>query len=219
MAGRHSLRRSLVITACVLLAVFAVVSTAEASNMGFKLNKQVWSQGAGSKGRNLLSLPDNSPYKGAGGLTTLCTALGLGTTGQIVQWNGLGGIFTFTCGQVQTFNLLDGKGLMITNPTDQTGILVGSDNPSAIYTIEDLGASPVGTNIFNVKWHTICTDPQCLCTDCALSATATVTRFDAQNGTVLTHTCGQVALWQLQLGEAVLILEDNGPKTCRPSHF
>lgn len=219
MAHRKTVSRSLVLVAGLALVAFSVVSTADASNMGFKLNKQIWAQGSGSKGRNLLSLPDNSPYSGPTGLTTLCNALGLGTSGQITQWNGTGGIFTFTCGQVQTFNLLPGVGLMVTNPTDSSGILVGSDNPSAVYTIYDLGASPVGTNIANVKWHTTCTDPQCICTDAGLSASATVTRFDAQTGQVLTHTCGQVPLYTIQLGEALLILEDNGPKTWVPSHF
>jgi hypothetical protein len=57
-----------VITAGVLLVAFAAVGTASASNMGFKLNKAISAQGSGTKGRNLVSLPSNNPYKGAGGL-------------------------------------------------------------------------------------------------------------------------------------------------------
>jgi hypothetical protein len=212
-------RRSFVLAACLLLVAFSLVEAASASNMAFKFNARVWSQGTGAKGRNLFSFPDNNPYNGPGGLTALCTALNLGPSGQITQWTGSGGIFVYTCGQVQTFNMLEGKGAMITHGTDATGILVGSDNPAAEYTIHDLGASPVGTNVATVKYHSTCTTPECLCVDCGLSATATITRFDAQGGQVFAHTCGQVPLWTLQLGEAVLILEDNGPRTCRPSHF
>jgi len=219
MASRHRERRLLVITAGVLLVAFTVVGTASASNMGFKLNKPLSAQGSGSKGRNLVSLPSNNPYKGVGGLQNLCNACGLGSSGQLVQFNGLGQVVSFVCSQVQTFNLLPDKGVMVTNPTDSSCILVGSDDPQSTDVIEDLGSSPVGTNLFNVKWHHICTDPQCLCLDSNLSNTATITRFDAANGQVFAHQCGQVALWQLVLGEAVLILEDNGPKTVHQSHF
>jgi hypothetical protein len=108
---------------------------------------------------------------------------------------------------------------MITNPTDSSCILVGSDDPSSVNVINDLGLSPRGTELFNVKWHTTSSTPEAICLNCGLSATATVTRFDAANGQVYSHQCGQVALWQLVLGEAVLILEDNGPKSCLQSHF
>jgi hypothetical protein len=212
-------RRVLVLAAGVLLVAFAVTATAEASNMAFKFNARVWAQGSGAKGRNLFSFPDNNPYKGGGGLQNLCTALNMGSTGQITQFDGVGSVFVYTCGQVQTFNLLVGKGAMITHVSDTTGILVGSDDPAAEYVIHDLGAAPIGTNVTLVKWHTTCTTPECLCTDYGLSGTATISRFDAQLGQVFAHTCGQVPLWTLQLGDALLILEDNGPKTARPSHF
>jgi hypothetical protein len=212
-------RRSFVTAVCALAVAGSMVATASASNMAFKFNARVWAQGTGSKGRNLVSFPDFNPYRGPGGLGALCTALNLGPTGQITQFDGSGGIFAYTCGQTQTFNLLAGKGAMITHSSDTNGILVGSDDPSATYTVNRLGSSPVGTELFNVKWHTTCTTPECLCVDCGFSGTATITRFDAQAGQVFTHTCGQVPLWTLQLGEAVLVLEPNGPKTCNPSHF
>lgn len=202
-----------------MLVAFAAAGTASASNMGFKLNKAISSQGSGTKGRNLVSLPSNNPYKGSGGLQNLCNACGLGPSGQLIQFDGLGQVYSYVCSQVQTFNLLPEKGVMITNPTDSSCILVGSDDPSSTNVINDLGQSPRGTELFNVKWHTTSSNPEQLCMDCALSNTATVTRFDAVNGQVFSHQCGQVALWQLVLGEAVLILEDNGPKTCHQSHF
>lgn len=217
---RSTLRPLFALAAVALVAVFAAATTAEASNMAFKLNKQIWALGSGGvKGKNLVSLPARNPYQGAGGLGRLCTALGLSTSGQLLQFDGTGGILVFTCGQVETFALLDGRGVMVSDNADHTGILVGSDVPGKVITIFDLGSGSVGRNLFPVDYHTTAVTPEHLCTQCGLSGTASVSRFDAQNGQVLTHTCGQVALWNLVLGEAVMILEDNGPKACSPSHF
>ena len=218
--ARRSLKRPMfVIAASALVVAFAAVSLASASNMAFKLNKQIWALGGGSKGRNLVALPARSPYQGAGGLTRLCTALGLSTNGQVQLFTGTGTIYTYICGTVETFQLLDGKGMIISDTADRNGILVGSDVPGKTIRIEDLGASPVGTNLFPVDYHTTAVNPQDLCNQCLLSPTATITRFDAQAGVVNVHVCGQVPLWNLVLGEAVMILEDNGPKVCSPSHF
>lgn len=194
---------------------------AEASNMAFKLNKQIYQLGTGGKGRNYVSFPDRGPHSGPGGLTNICNALNLGAgTGTLTQLDPFAGtVNTYQCGQLETFTFLDGQGVVIQDTAGSSGIIVGADTPGNSFDFADLGSSPIGYNVFPVEYHTTAVTPEDLCNQCGLSATATITRFDAQNGFILTHQCTQIPLWNLVLGEAVLILEDNGPKTCTPQHF
>ncbi len=204
----------------VLVVLFAAAGTATASNMAFKINKQIFSLGAGVQGKNLLALPDVNPYQGPGGLNGLCTALGLqNNIAQLVQFDAVGNIYTHTCGSVEVWTLLDGKGLMINDTVAGGGILVGSDIPGNSYTIEQLGLSPIGINLFSLEYHATATDPEQLCTQCGLSGTAEVIRFDADLGNVMTHNCGSTPVWNLVLGEAILIREPAGQVICTPSHF
>lgn len=213
-------RKAVAVTACALLISLAAGVNASASNMAFKLNKQVCQLGTAPNGQNLVSIPYNNPYEGAAGLPVLCTALGLTTSAQITQWTGTGTVNVFQCGQAPQSSLLKGKGVMITEPGGlRTGILVGSDTPNKTFTIENLAIAPTGTNVISVDYHTTAVTPQDFCLDCGLSNTATISRFDACSGQILTHTCGQIPQWNLVLGEAVLILENQGQKVCTPSHF
>jgi hypothetical protein len=219
MSGRWQ-RKALAIAMGAVLVLLAAGVNASASNMAFKLNKQICQLGTAPTGQNLVALPYNSPYEGAGGLQALCNALGLSTSAQLTQWNGTGNIFVFACGTGQQFNLLKGKGVMITEPAGtKTGVIVGSDTPNKTITIENLQIAPVGTNVIPIDYHTTAVTPQDLCTDCGLSNTATISRFDACSGQILQHQCGSIPQWNLVLGEAVLILENQGQKVCTPSHF
>jgi len=213
-------RRAIGAACCALLVILAAGVNASASNMAFKLNKQICQLGTAPSGQNLVALPNNNPYEGAAGLPALCTALGLSNNAQITQWNGTGSVNIFQCGQSPQFSLLKGKGVMITEPSGtRTGVVVGSDTPNKTLTIQQLQIAPVGTNVLPVDYHTTAVTPQDWCVNCGLSSTATISRFDACSGQILTHTCGQIAQWNLVLGEAILVLEPNGPKTCTPSHF
>jgi hypothetical protein len=195
--------------------------TAEASNMAFKLNKQIFELATGGKGKNYIAFPDRGPHQGSGGLTNICTALNLGAgTGEIKQFDAaVGTVNSFLCGQLETWTFQDGVGVIVTSPTATSGIIVGADTPGNSFQFEDLGSPPIGYNLFPVEYHTTAVTPEDLCNQCGLSTTAQLLRFDAQNGTILTHQCTQLPLWNLVLGEAVLILEDNGPKNCTPPHF
>jgi hypothetical protein len=202
------------------LALFAW-DQAQASNMAFKLNKQIYPLAGGGKGRNYVAFPDRGPHQGAGGLTNICNALSLATgTGTITQLNSSQGtVNTYQCGQLETFTFMNGVGAIVTDTTAAGGIIVGADTPGNQFSFADLGSPPIGNNIYPVEYHTTAVTPEDLCDQCGLSSTASVTRFDAQNGLVQSHICSQIPLWNLQLGEAVLILEPNGPKTCTPPHF
>lgn len=205
----------------VLAIALMAAPGVSASNMAFKFNAQVFPIGSGAQGKNLVSLPDVNPYLGSGGLTALCTALGLQTgVGQLIQFDAdLGNINTYTCGQVETFTLASGLGVMIQDTVAAGGVVVGSDIPGNSFDLYQLGASPIGLNLYPVEYHATATDPEMVCNQCGLSGTATVTRFDANAGNVLAHTCGQIPVWTLVLGESVLIQEPAGDVSCTPSHF
>jgi len=219
-ASSRIVGRPFVLAALSCALVLGAWQDATASNMAYKLNKQIFPLAGGGKGRNFVSFPDRGPHSGPGGLTNSCAALNLSANGTITQFDAQVGIVnTFQCGQLETFTFMDQVGAIIEDTVATSGIIVGSDIPGNSFTFRDLGSPPIGYNKYPVEYHATAVTPEDVCTQCALSATATITRFDAQNGFVLTHQCTQLPLWNLVLGEAVLILEDNGPKTCVPPHF
>lgn len=214
-------RRIFAVASGILLVAISLVGPASASNMAFKFNASITGRGTGAFGYNVLSLPDVNPYLGSGGLTALCTALGLtGGNGQLVQFDAqIGQINTFTCGQVETFSLTPGVAVIVFNDVNAGGVVVGADTPGNAYDIFQLGTRPLGQNYFPVEYHTTAVTPEDLCQQCGLSGTATVTYFDAAVGNVFTHTCGQVPVFNLVLGAGVLIQEPAGDVSCTPSHF
>jgi hypothetical protein len=220
MAMRDVRRRACTAAALALLVAFASISGASASNMAFKINKQVCQLGVSPTGQNLVSLPWNSPYKDPNGLDKICQACGLSASAQVTMWTGTGSVLVHNCTQIPQFTLQNGVGVMITEPAaTRNCIFVGSDQPGKSITIQNLGVAPIGVNMFPVDYHTTAVTPQDLCADCGLSNTATISRFDACAGQVLVHQCGQLAQWNLVLGEAVMILENQGTRVCNPSHF
>jgi hypothetical protein len=209
-----------VVASAILLVALVSAGTASASNMAWKLNKQIWKLGSGAQGTNIVALPDISPYAGAGGLTALCNALNLSTSGQLIQFEAdTGNIRTFTCGQVETFTLLPGVGVLINDTIDTGGVMVGADIPGNSFDISILGPSPFGLNLWNLEYHTTAQNAEDVCQQCGLSNTATVTQFDAQTGNVCVHTCGQIPVCGMPLGEALLIQEDQANRVCTPAHF
>jgi len=213
-------RSAAAIAAALVFAILAAIGVSPASNEGFYLPRRIYPQSQRPIGWNLVALPARSPYQGPGGLTRLCKDLKLDPEGQIIQFDGAGMVFAHVCSMAAPqFNLLDGRGVLIQNPRLRDGVIVGSDNPTKTIAIAKLGAAPVGTNIFPIDYHTTLVTPEDLCLTCGLSATATVSRIDAQTGTVFTHLCGQAPGWNLVQGEAVLVFENQGPKTCSPPHL
>ena len=219
--NRNVVRTLLVLAVAASVAMLGTSHDAVASNMAFKLNKQIYALDAGGKGRNFVAFPDRGPHSGPGGFTNICNELNLSVNGTITQFNAqVGTVNTYQCGQLETFTFMDGVGALVQDTTATSGIIVGSDIPGNSFTFYDHGTPPLGYNYFPVEYHTTAVTPEDICTQCGLtSGASTVTRFDAQQGLVLTHQCGQLPLWNLVLGEAVLILEENGPKTCVPPHF
>jgi hypothetical protein len=203
----------------LFISLLSTATPATASNEAFYLPKRIYGLDVQPRGWNLVALPARNPYQGPLGLTNLCRDLHLDPEAMIIQFDGQGRILAHVCSMAPSFQLLDGRGVLIESPRLRDGSIVGSDNLTKTIPIFDLGTAPRGTNLFPVDFHTTFVTPEDLCSACGLSPTASVARIDALSGMVLTHRCGQIPSWNLVRGEAVLVLEDQGPKSCQPAHF
>jgi hypothetical protein len=220
--------------------ILAVGGVSIASNMGFKLNKQLFFRGSGQVGVNWTSIPQNHPYSGApctiGGpcAGALCAALNLTSTGlsrgTIIVLNATTGQFqTGTCGgTANTLALPSGQGVAITQPGAAGGsmgaIIVGSHNPTLTLTIPKAGNGNIGNLWFALPYHTTAVTGQDVCAQIGMTGTGisrgTVTRLNAQTGAFTQGTCGSTAgSLNLVLGEQMQLREPNGPKSFSPAHF
>lgn len=206
--------------AALAMALVAVLGDlAVASNMGFKMNKQI------VKGTNLVALPFRTPTQTA---QQLCAVFGKNTSATaLAQFTGAA-LQSYTCDQLTAgFPLLNkGVGVRIVEATTAaTGILVGSHIPGQSVTIPDAGTFPVGTLIYAYPYHTTNATARDVCQNGALTTVAPaplLTRYGPAGGVDATYTCDQVAAagFPLRLGEGVQISgETNGPKVFVPSHF
>jgi len=220
MKGARAGRRWSLAAAALGLALISHPLPIRASNAGYYFPIRIQALGRKPQGWNLVTLPERSAYQGTFGLNKLCADLKLDPDGQIIQLDGQGKVLTHVCSMASPqFNLLAGRGVIVQNPRIRDGVLVGSDDPTRILTIFNSGKAPLGVNVVPIDYDTTLTTPQDLCQSCALSNTASVSRIDALTGMVMTHACGQIPGWSLVQGEAVLVVESQGTRTCVPPHL
>jgi hypothetical protein len=214
-------RFHVVVGAAALAMVFVAVlgDLAVASNMGFKMNKQI------VKGTNLVALPFRTPTQTA---QQLCAVFAKTTSAtSVAQFTGAA-IQSYTCDQTTAgFNLLNkGVGVRIVEATAAaSGILVGSHIPGQSVTIPDAGAFPNGTIIYAYPYHTTNVTAANICQNASLTAVAPaplLVRYGPAGQVDGTYTCDAApgSAFALRLGEGVQISnETNGPKVFVPSHF
>jgi hypothetical protein len=210
MTLRHIGWSKLVVVGAVVLAVILSVGVAQASNMGFKMNKVIQPLGSPApKGVNQVALPYKNPYVNA---QDVCNALGLSNVapaGKVTQSDAnTGGTSSHTCGNAAPFNLVQRVGVTVTNNTAAGGIIVGSHqaNPPGSITLYPLATpAPKGVNLFPVPYHTTAINAQDLCVDLGLPAGASIKSLDAATGGTSSHTCGNAAPFGLTLGLAVQV--------------
>lgn len=213
-------RLVLAIVAVAVLAL-AVGSVAQASNMGFKMNRVIDALGIPApKGQNLVALPIRNPYQNA---QDVCVALNLAAgTGKVQQINAAtGATLSHTCGAAGAFTLTQRVGVVVTNPVAAGGIIVGSHQPTATFTFNQLGLpAPKGRNDNPVLYHTTAVNAQDLCVDYGLPAgNGKIQRINAATGATLSHTCGAAGAFALVLGEATIVtFSGAGPITTTPGH-
>jgi len=205
--------------ALAMVAVAVVGDLAVASNMGFKMNKQI------VKGTNLVALPFRTPTQTA---QQLCAVFGKNTAQTaLAQFTGAA-IQSYSCDQLTAgFSLLNkGVGVRIVEGNvGATGILVGSHIPGQQVTIPDAGAFPVGTLIYAYPYHTTNATARDVCQNGSLTTVPPaplLTRYGPAGTVDATYTCDQTAApgFPLRLGEGVQVSgENNGPKVFVPSHY
>lgn len=216
--------------AMVLVAVIG--DLAVASNMGFKMNKQL------VRGTNMVAMPFRSPL---GFSKDLCDAFGI-TSGSlnaasvsVTQFNGVGPL-PHTCNLATNGPalLLKGNGAQIIDARAQfpapgptsTGILVGSHIPGQSFTVLDDGLGNAGLHLYGYPYHTTNAFARDICLNGGFTATTVANSpdlvfFGPTGGISGSHNCSLAVNGPaLRLGEATRINnETNGPKTFVPSHF
>jgi hypothetical protein len=206
--------------ALAILAVAALAGSVEASNMGFKLNKSVVGpSGGGFIGTNVVSVPFRNPYNNAEDVCVALTLTAGAGNGGVTRSNGASPTF-HQCGGGLAFVLISGEGLIVTNPVNTNGILVGSHIPGQAYSfVGPSGAGFVGTNLYSIPYHTTNVNAEDSCVDLGLTSGAGnggVTRSDGASPTF--HQCGGGLPFSLVLGEGLIITNPTGGAAV-PSHF
>jgi len=196
------------VTVAVGLAIAIIVAAGGASiasNMGFKLNKQLFASSAagGQVGFNWISLPYNNPY---GDVRHLCDQLGLpgNATVQTKQYIVGGandgssqnaavqvcGTCGATCGA-----LVPGQGYVIHCPvaTDPTPcpasvIIVGSHNGGTQITLPKTSSGIAGDWYMSVPYHTTAITLNDICVQAGMNG-GLAKRLDASTGTTTSVTC------------------------------
>jgi hypothetical protein len=239
------------LTAAVVIAtvlILAAGGAAVASNMAFKLNRQLFGKRSGAgipanEGNHWTSLPYFNPY------TTNCTTpAGVSCAGAFCQATGLSkaagiqvtltkrqtppltGFDNITCptptattGASFGFPLPAGQGIAIRQaPGDLAGsiIIVGSHNPALALTAQD---APTFKTWISIPYHTTAVSSRDFCVQGGLSLgpgpAATITTLNPVTAGFTNTSCTVSPGQTLTLGTFVEVTEPNGPKTFVPAHF
>lgn len=202
------------------VAVFATAGgLVMASNMGFKINKQLFPGfilAQAPKRDNWVSLPYSNPYPDA---KKLCVALGTSAaTFTITQLNpSTGGtLVNYLCSLSTVVALDPTRGIRIRNTgtTPTNGVLVGSSNESqALPTMLGgfvLSQAPKKDNWISVPYHTTWVKAEDVCVTMGLgTGTGSVVRINADPAAtnLISHPCGGTVVnnFSLVIGEAVSV--------------
>lgn len=208
-----------------------VSDLAQASNMGFKLNKVIEPVGSPApKGENWVALPFRNPYQTA---QDLCVTLGLSSVvpkGRVRLIDALSGASSVhNCGDLGAFAIpkpYTNASMIITNSTAAGGIIVGShagSPPNALTLYPIASPPPKGQNYFSVPYHTTSVTAENLCVDLGLPTGGRIQRRNAATGATSIHNCGALGPFNLILGEAALVTFPGASPLVvaagRPAHF
>jgi hypothetical protein len=197
------------------LAVVLTAGTLVASNMGFKLNYtlQAASVGVSKDGTNVIALPDNrqSGMTLASHLQTDIGGTGVATNIQkFLKATNTYQVYTGIKGSAADFNLTPGEGYKVKVASNVNYIIVGSDDPTAIYPLSaaSVGVSKDGTNLYAYNYHQTSATASAIQTELGGPAIAlNVQKFLKPTNTVQVYTGikGSAADFPLVPGEAYFI--------------
>jgi hypothetical protein len=189
--------------------------------------REIFLDGPGSAGDNFVGIPAFSPVNDfpndgtRNGFQQLCDIFGLrGTGSSILQFDAQNGtINTFLCNQALAPPFRPCQGVLIqpygVTPPILGTIPVGAPGPgvegSWLYRVYGDGIGVLGDNFFGIPLTIASLSPEVLCQELHLPPLSTVTQIVANPGLVNTHQCGQVPVYNLRPGEAVLIRAPGTP--------
>ncbi len=187
------------------------------------MNHPIYVEGLGAKGDNIVSIPGVSPLHDSpsdplnNGFMQLCKRCGIDGTGSLImQFDpALGNIVAHACNAAAAPPWQQGQAVLIRPTADSTCIIPGVEC-SQPYDVYVNGPGALGDNLFPVPltiWGPAAPNPQDVCDQLNLQAPSDqVIRFDAGPGNIATHDCGSTPVWNLVLGEGVLI-QPTGTRT------
>jgi hypothetical protein len=157
-------RRSIAVIICCA-AVLLVAGGLFASNMGFKLNKQLNFTGTAT-GINSLSLPFNRQIGIDNAKNLLDDIKNTGSptnaVAGVARYNPATNSPVFYTGAPAdiAFNLSKAEGYLVQMTQNATYIVVGSDDPAFVVTFLGTGASATGINLYSLPYHTTTTNAE-----------------------------------------------------------
>lgn len=189
-------KRTYIGATMVGLAVVLTASALVASNMGFKLNYTLnqLTAGVSKSGTNLIALPDNR-QSGMNTAKNLIDDIGLASVNQVQRFVKSTDTYANYTGRApQTsandFALTAGEGYVVKMKTTAAYIIVGSDDPTLAYTLNQLtaGVSKSGTNLYQYNYHQTAGTAKALIDDIGLASVNQVQRFVRSTDTYGNYT-------------------------------
>ena len=176
----------------VVTAVALTGSALIASNMGFKLNYTLQNTSAGSNsGQSTLALPDNR-QTGLNDAKNLLDDIGFANTVSVSKFlkaNDTYQTYTGRKGGGTAFPLAAGEAYVMKMATTVNYIVVGSDDPTLAYTLQNTSAgSNSGQTLYAYNYHQTAADAKALLDDIGFANTVSVSKFLKANDTYQTYT-------------------------------
>jgi len=176
----------------VVTAVALTGSALVASNMGFKLNYTLSQSGAGSaSGQSTLALPDNrqTGLNDAKNLLDDVTFANTVSVSRFLKATDTLQSYTGRKGGGTAFPLAAGEAVFIKMLTTTNYIVVGSDDPSLSYALNQSGAgSASGQSFYAYNYHQTAADAKALLDDIGFANTISVSRFLKATDTLQSYT-------------------------------
>ncbi|MBZ5641083.1 MAG: hypothetical protein LAO51_20275 [Acidobacteriia bacterium] len=187
-------KRTFVGVMVVALAVVVMASGLLASNMGFKLNYQMLQTTAGVSrdGTTTLALPDLR-QTGLNTAKNLLDDIGLANVTNIQRFvKSSNGLVAYTGRPLggTDFSLNAGEGYYLRMKTTVNYIVVGSDDPTLAYNLQQTtaGVSRDGTNFYAYNYHQTAATAKALLDDIGLVNVTNIQRFVKSSNGLVAYT-------------------------------
>ena len=176
----------------VVTAVALTGSALVASNMGFKLNYTLSGPGGGVlSGTNTLALPDNR-QTGLADAKNLMDDIGFASVTNVQKYLSATDTLQVYTGRKSggtAFPLQAGAGYFVKMAANVNYIVVGSDDPSLIYTLSGPGAGSLsGTNFYAYNYHQTAADAKALMDDIGFASVTNVQKYLKATDTLQVYT-------------------------------